>query len=128
MDKGDVLYQIEAKGKKSKVKDETKDSRSYPIVILIDSSSASAAEILASSFKDSYVDATLVGNVTYGKGTVQKAYTLSNGSSFKYTTEKWLTPKGEWIDAKGIQPDIDVDLGTTDTQFEKALEVIVNKL
>ena len=128
MDKGDVLYQIEAKGKKSKVKDETKDSRSYPIVILIDSSSASAAEILASSFKDSYVDATLVGNVTYGKGTVQKAYTLSNGSSFKYTTEKWLTPKGEWIDAKGIQPDFDVDLGTTDTQFEKALEVIVNKL
>ena len=70
----------------------------------------------------------MVGNVTYGKGTVQKAYTLSNGSSFKYTTEKWLTPKGEWIDAKGIQPDIDVDLGTTDTQFEKALEVIVNKL
>ena len=77
---------------------------------MINSSSASAAEILAASFRDSYSDATLIGETTYGKGTVQTAYTLSDGTSVKYTTEKWLTPKGKWIDGKGVTPNRVVQL------------------
>lgn len=110
MKKNTILYQVQFKDDINKIKDNTKKSRSYPVVILINSSSASAAEILAASFRDSYSDATLIGETTYGKGTVQTAYTLSDGTSVKYTTEKWLTPKGKWIDGKGITPNRVVQL------------------
>ena len=133
MKKGSVLYQVQYKKEVRKIKDETKASRTYPVVVLINSSSASASEILAASFKDSYVDATLIGEKTYGKGTVQTAYSLSDGSSLKYTTEKWLTPKGKWIDGKGVSPDKTVLLTdeyllnpTTenDLQLQSALEFL----
>ena len=133
MKKGSVLYQVQYKKEVRKIKDETKASRTYPVVVLINSSSASASEILAASFKDSYVDATLIGEKTYGKGTVQTAYSLSDGSSLKYTTEKWLTPKGKWIDGKGVSPDKNVLLTdeyllnpTTenDLQLQSALEFL----
>lgn len=133
MKKGSVLYQVQYKKEVRKIKDETKVSRTYPVVVLINSSSASASEILAASFKDSYVDATLIGEKTYGKGTVQTAYSLSDGSSLKYTTEKWLTPKGKWIDGKGVSPDKNVLLTdeyllnpTTenDLQLQSALEFL----
>ena len=110
MKKNTILYQVQFKDDINKIKDNTKKSRSYPVVILINSSSASAAEILAASFRDSYSDATLIGETTYGKGTVQTAYTLSDGTSVKYTTEKWLTPKGKWIDGKGVTPNRVVQL------------------
>lgn len=133
MKKGSVLYQVQYKKEVRKIKDETKVSRTYPVVVLINSSSASASEILAASFNDSYVDATLIGEKTYGKGTVQTAYSLSDGSSLKYTTEKWLTPKGKWIDGKGVSPDKTVLLTdeyllnpTTenDLQLQSALEFL----
>lgn len=133
MKKGSVLYQVQYKKEVRKIKDETKASRTYPVVVLINSSSASASEILAASFNDSYVDATLIGEKTYGKGTVQTAYSLSDGSSLKYTTEKWLTPKGKWIDGKGVSPDKTVLLTdeyllnpTTenDLQLQSALEFL----
>lgn len=133
MKKGSVLYQVQYKKEVRKIKDETKASRTYPVVVLINSSSASASEILAASFNDSYVGATLIGEKTYGKGTVQTAYSLSDGSSLKYTTEKWLTPKGKWIDGKGVSPDKTVLLTdeyllnpTTenDLQLQSALEFL----
>lgn len=110
MKKNTILYQVQFKDDINKIKDNTKKSRSYPVVILLNSSSASAAEILAASFRDGYSDATLIGETTYGKGTVQTAYTLSDGTSVKYTTEKWLTPKGKWIDGKGVTPNRVVQL------------------
>lgn len=110
MKKNSVLYQVQFKDDISKVKDNTKKKRVYPVVILTNSSSASASEILAAAFRDSYSDATIIGEATYGKGTVQTAYTLSDGTSVKYTTEKWLTPTGKWIDGKGIIPDRIVQL------------------
>ena len=110
MKKNTILYQVQFKDDINKIKDNTKKSRTYPVVILVNSSSASAAEILAASFRDSYSDATLIGETTYGKGTVQTAYTLSDGTSVKYTTEKWLTPKGKWIDGKGVSPNRVVQL------------------
>lgn len=136
IEKGKVLYQVQFKDDITKIKDETKSSRNYPIVVLVNSSSASAAEILASGFQDSYKNTTIVGEVTYGKGTVQTAYTLSDGTSIKYTTEKWLTPKGKWIDGEGITPDKNVSLTSdfwnnptpeNDLQLQKALDILENE-
>lgn len=133
MKKGTVLYQVQFKNDISKIKDNTKKSRNYPVVILTNSSSASAAEILAAAFRDSYIDTTIIGETTYGKGTIQTAYTLSDGTSVKYTTEKWLTPKGKWIDGKGISPDIVVQVSEgylsnpieeNDLQLQRALDFL----
>ena len=136
MKKNKVLYQVEFKDEKTKVTDSSKESRSYPVIILINSSSASASEILASSFKDSYPDALLVGDTTYGKGTVQTAYSLSDGSSLKFTTERWLTPNGDWIDGKGVSPDRNVllteeylenPIPKNDLQLQTALNILENE-
>lgn len=76
--KGKVIYQLDTKGIVEKVYDETKTKRDYPIAVLINSSSASASEILAASLKESY-GAEVVGVNSYGKGTVQRAYQLEMG-------------------------------------------------
>ena len=102
-----------------------------PIVVLINGQSASASEIVASCFKENYKNVTLVGKMTYGKGTVQKDVKLSNGSSIKYTTQRWLTSKGKWLNHEkgiGLKPDIDVDICKDekcekDMQLEKAKEI-----
>ncbi len=100
-----LLYQIETKGKITKIYSDTKESRSYPIAVLINSGSASAAEIIAVCFQEKYKDAIIVGNTSYGKGTVQKSESFANGSTIKFTTQKWLSPKGEWINGNGVIPD-----------------------
>jgi carboxyl-terminal processing protease len=81
----------------------------YPIVVLIDKGSASAAEILAGALKQS-AGAALLGETTYGKGTVQISFEkgLDDGSLVKLTVSKWLLPDGSWIDAKGLAPDVAV--------------------
>ncbi|MBO5138486.1 MAG: S41 family peptidase [Bacilli bacterium] len=109
MNKKKVLYQVKENKKKTKFYSLNNDERKYKIAVLINSSSASASEILTAAMKESY-GAVIVGKKSYGKGTVQKEYSLSNGASIKYTTEEWLTPKGKSINGKGIEPDIDVDL------------------
>lgn len=133
--KDKVLYRIEKQGSTKKIKDTTKESRKYDIVVLINNASASASEILATTLKE-VNGATLVGKTTYGKGTVQNAYQLSNGSTLKYTTQKWLTSKGIWINEKGIIPDYDVDLDEEynkdpitekDNQLKKAIELLTNE-
>ena len=133
MDKKKVIYQVESKGKRIKKYSTTAVKRDYNVSVLINPASASASEILAAAFKESYDKATLVGEKSYGKGTVQKAYQLSNGASFKYTTEKWLTPKGNWIDKAGVKPDVEVKLDEkykkdpsdkNDLQLQKALDIL----
>lgn len=128
-----VLYQIETKGKTEKVYASSKKTRNYDVVVLINGSSASASEILASCFQENYKKATIIGTTSYGKGTVQKSLELSTGASLKYTTEKWLTSKGTWINDKGVVPDIVVEQSEeymaapsddNDLQLQKALEVL----
>lgn len=132
-DKKTVLYQIVTKDKTTKVTDDSSENRDYPIVILVNHGSASAAEILAASFQDNYKNVNIVGTVTYGKGTIQKAVELSSGSSIKYTTQKWLTPKGKWINEKGVIPDEVIEQGekyganpsyANDVQLQKAVELL----
>lgn len=132
-DKKTLLYQIETKDGVENVYATSKDKRTYDVVVLINYGSASASEILASAFKDNYKNATIVGINSYGKGTIQSAIRLSTGASLKYTSQKWLTSKGEWLDNKGVLPDVEVKnedpnytvAGENDLQYQKAIEVLV---
>ena len=76
------------------------------IVILINQDTASASEVLAMALKEQRDDVTLVGTTSYGKGSVQVQRPFADGSVLKYTNSRWLTPKGEWINGVGIEPDV----------------------
>lgn len=99
------------------------------IVVLIDGASASAAEILAGALKDSR-GATLIGETSFGKGTVQELIQLSGGTLLKLTTAQWIRPSGQPIDQHGIDPDIVVPMTLEDKnvgrdpQLDKALSVL----
>ena len=134
LEKGKIIYSLENKVGASVFKDKTDDKETMPIVILINKSSASASEILATALIDSY-GAKTVGETSYGKGKVQQTVTLSDGSMAKYTSARWLRPNGECIDGEGITPDYIVALEETkdengnvtnvvDTQLNKAIEVL----
>ena len=131
IEKGKIIYQLEKQGKIYKVhKDGTEEKRNYEIAILINSNSASASEILAAALKESY-GAKLVGEISYGKGTVQVTEKLENGEMLKYTTAYWLTPNGMKINNVGLVPDIDVKLENydtysyeIDTQLQKAIQTV----
>ena len=132
MNKKDVIYQLQTKNNKQKVYGtSSKATYNYPVVVLINENSASASEILASAFKETY-GAEVVGVNSYGKGTVQKTGDLNNGDTIKYTVQKWLTPKGNWINEKGVTPTKEVKLElkenetlteNNDNQLKTALEV-----
>lgn len=99
-----------------------------PIVILINKGSASASEIVSAALKDNG-RARLVGETSFGKGTIQQAEDLGHGAGFHVTIAKWLTPNGTWVNGKGLPADISVSLPSkgefTDTQLEKAIEELV---
>ena len=131
--KGEVIYQVQDNNKKRKVtKDKTATKRDYPIAILTNNGSASASEILAAVIKESY-NGYVVGEKTYGKGTVQQVRKLKDGSMIKYTVENWLTPDGNWINNVGITPTDEIALteeyfknpsDESDNQLQKALELV----
>ena len=79
-----------------------------PIVVLVDETSASASEVISGAMQD-YDVATLIGETTFGKGTVQNIPQLSNGGGLRITIKRWLTPNGAWIHKQGITPDIIVE-------------------
>ena len=108
-------------------------TKQYKIVVLTNESSASASEILAATLKEEY-GATLVGKHTYGKGTVQELKTLPDGEQYKFTTKKWLTPKGNWIHGTGVQVDVEVEFNKdyyenpthdNDKQLQEAINTIL---
>ena len=126
LQKGKVIYSLNEQSSTKTTYDETDDERNYKVYILVNGNSASASEILAAALKDSY-GAKLVGTTTYGKGKVQKTSKLSDGTMYKYTSAKWLTPSGECIDGVGLKPDIEISNGDEllkDLVLEKALEEI----
>lgn len=135
MKKGTILYNIETKNSTSERKDTTDEHREYPVAVLTNGSSASASEVLAACFKDN-LNSDIVGNTTYGKGTVQEVINVLEGATAKITTKKWLTPKGEWINEVGLTPTIRVSLSDeyyqnpiydNDNQLESAINAIKMK-
>ena len=133
LEKGKLIYSLEDKEKTADYYDESEESTNFPIVILLNSTSASASEILAAALKDSY-GAVFVGEKSYGKGKVQQTYQLSDGSMAKLTSAKWLRPNGQCIDGIGLIPDYESSLiintnetgeaEIIDNQLNKAIEVI----
>ncbi len=100
-----------------------------PLVVLVNEGSASASEIFAGAIKDAK-RAKIVGEKTFGKGTVQEPLELAGGSALHITVAKWLTPAGKSINGNGITPDVTIELTASDRQqqkdpqLEKALELI----
>jgi len=100
------------------------------LVVLVNDMSASASEIVAGAIKDTG-SGILLGTKTYGKGLVQAVYPLTGGAGLKLTTHKYLTPNGNDINQKGIEPEIVVEMPTDskqDLQLEKAVEVLKSKI
>lgn len=134
LDKNHIIYQIQKKEDIKKFYSQGKVTKKYPIVLLTNESSASASELMVAALKEEY-GAITIGKTTYGKGTVQELKDINQGE-YKFTTKKWLTPKGNWIHEKGIAPDIEVEAGESylenpteenDLQLHQALEYLQKK-
>lgn len=103
--------------------------RDIPIIILVNQGSASASEILAGALRD-YGKAKLIGEKTFGKGSVQELLPLAADTSLKVTIAKWLTPKGQALSEGGLEPDIEVKPAKEDIEagrdivMEKAVELL----
>src|SRR6266852_3587530 len=88
-----------------------------PLVVLADANSASAAEIVAGSLQVHH-RAKLVGTVTFGKGSVQQDFPLSDGADIHLTVKRWYLPNGQTIDKKGLTPDVTVPLANVGDEFD----------
>ncbi len=135
LEKNKIVYKLDTKGIVENIYSTSKESRKYPIAVIINGNSASASEILASSLLESY-GAQVVGVSSYGKGTVQTSHKLNSGATIKYTHQKWLTPNGNWIDGKGVEPTLVVEMDKehdtnpsddTDNQLQAAIDLLSNK-
>lgn len=127
---GVVVSQVNSDGTKEDFPVDRKGNLlDIPLVILINKGSASAAEIVAGALKD-YARATVVGEMSFGKGSVQTPQDLKGGGGLHITTGKWLLPKGSSISKVGIKPDIDIPLedptnASGDAQLAKAVSLLL---
>ncbi|MBI3385685.1 S41 family peptidase [Candidatus Gottesmanbacteria bacterium] len=127
---GVVVSQVNSDGTKEDFPVDRKGNLlDIPLVVLINKGSASAAEIVAGALKD-YARATVVGETSFGKGSVQTPQDLKGGGGLHITTGKWLLPKGSSISKVGIKPDINITLedptnASADAQLAKAVNLIL---
>ena len=136
LNKDQIMYQFEQNGKKTPIYGTGNENKPYEIILMGDEASASASEVLIAGLKENF-NCKLFGKKTFGKGTVQELRTLSDGTQYKITTKKWLTPKGNWInETEGIVPDVEVELddkyfetlnSSDDTQLKAVLDYIKSK-
>lgn len=135
--KGLIVYTEDKNGKREEETCDGKNELNMPLAVLVNGNSASASEIFAGTVKD-YGIGTIVGTTTYGKGVVQTIQPLSDGSAVKITIAKYYTPKGNDINKKGIEPDVEADLPEDsadwseltheeDTQLQSALKELEDK-
>jgi carboxyl-terminal processing protease len=124
------FIQIEKRnGEKERHFSNLTEKKDYPVAVLINKGSASASEILAGALKEA-AGYQLVGETTFGKGTVQQAVPMGDGSNIKLTLFKWLTPDGNWIHKKGVKPDVEIKqpaiFDTHPLQIEEPLKEDMN--
>lgn len=126
--KGPIVYIDYRNGRDQEFSSEG-NTIGLPLVVLINSGSASAAEILAGAVKDTGAGA-LVGTTTFGKGVVQTLFQLDNGAGLKLTTARYLTPNKNDINLKGIEPDVAVQQQEPplDPQLDRAVEIMKQKI
>lgn len=131
--KGLIVYTEDKYGKREEYTCKGENKIEVPLVVLTNSYSASASEILAGAVKD-YSIGKLVGTTTFGKGIVQRVINLSDGSAVKLTVSSYFTPNGNNIHGIGIEPDVEVSFDAelykngTDNQLEKAKEVLAEMM
>jgi len=131
LDDGVILYERWSDGNEQVFEARPGDAgEKVLLVVLVDRGSASAAEIVAGALQD-HERAILIGELTFGKGSVQRPFTLSDGSELRVTAALWFTPNERAIHGQGLTPDIEVpwpegDVGPdTDPQLERAVEYIL---
>lgn len=129
LDGGDVVLQEDTTGNRVSLKvSRVGQLLKTPLVVLINKGSASASEIVAGALQDRR-RAKLVGEKSFGKGTIQEAQDLPGNAGIHITVAKWLTPNGRWVnETKGLEPDVKVEMDKSDDkkdpQLEKAVEML----
>jgi carboxyl-terminal processing protease len=129
---GVVLYQRNRNGEEEVFSSQTGDiAETIPLIVLVNSGSASASEIVAGAIQDQG-RGIILGEVSFGKGSVQNTLTLPDGSELRVTIARWYTPDNNTIDGQGITPDVIVPLegefGTeTDSQIRRAIELLLSE-
>lgn len=127
--KGEIVSIVDKQGNKETYSSSL-EAPEYPLAVLINKNSASASEILSGAIQDTKAG-TIIGNTSYGKGSVQTILPMFEDDAVKLTIAKYYTPSGRSIDGTGITPDIEINLdenATLDTQLDKALEVLKAQL
>lgn len=127
--KGEIVSIVDKQGNKETYSSSL-EAPEYPLAVLINKNSASASEILSGAIQDTKAG-TIIGNTSYGKGSVQTILPMFEDDAVKLTIAKYYTPSGRSIDGTGITPDIEINLdenATSDTQLDKALEVLKAQL
>ena len=128
---GLVLYQIDAQGNRTdwKVKKGGK-AKTIPMVVLVNEFSASASEVFVGAIM--HQDrATVIGTTTFGKGSVNNLWPLTDGSGINFTIAKWFTPSGLQIEGEGISPDIVQEVSedeSEDVQFDLAIQILQEEI
>ncbi len=127
LDKGDVVIEQDAQGNQTKLPIiRAGKMLNLPLEVLINKGSASAAEIFSGAMQD-HKRGTLIGEQSFGKGTIQSAEDMPDNTGLHITTAKWLTPDGRWIHHIGLTPDVKVVMdsndATKDPQLDKALQL-----
>lgn len=129
LDGGEVVLQENNEGQRMAFKvDRVGKLTKIPLAVLINKGSASASEIVAGALQDRK-RARLLGERSFGKGTIQEAEDLAEGTGIHITVAKWLTPNGRWVnDTQGLEPDVKIEAdkedATADPQLDKALELL----
>lgn len=121
-----TVVTVRERGQEAETLEATGDAHEdLPLAVLVDQGSASASEIVAAAIQD-HDRGTVVGETTFGKGTVQTIRSLTDGSGVKFTTAEYLTPSGASIEGSGVVPDREV--AGRDAQLDVAVEVLTTEL
>ena len=135
LDSSHVIYQTNTKGKIKKYYSSGTSTKKYPVVVLQNHLSASASEMLSAALKEEY-NATIVGETSYGKGSVQELLNVDSNVEYKITTKLWLSPKGNSINGIGVKADVEVSMNQEysdnpteekDNQLQEALDIASKK-